>query len=141
MEMSICKVNKNNVKKQNLNRKQKYFMIKQMHQKIKEKYNKMYPNLKKAQIKVLSAVVLIQRLWRQTKVKLMIGQFLSPRGANTSFTSPRNVHASYSYNELYDRASNRCVNKQTTSLIQYPDDSGQKLMRNVKQGINLTQRS
>lgn len=53
MQMSICKINKqsyinnNNNKKQNSNKKQKYFIIKQMHFKIKEKYSKMYPNLKK----------------------------------------------------------------------------------------------
>lgn len=61
----------------------------------------------------------------------MIGQFLSPRGTSTTFTSPRNVHATYSYNQLYDRPTHRydrgpdrCGNnKQTTSLIQYSDEN------------------
>lgn len=44
-----------------------------MHIKIKQKYYKMYPNLASAEMKVLSAIVLIQRLWRQKKVKDMIG--------------------------------------------------------------------
>lgn len=38
----------------------------------------MYPKLSTAELKVLCAVVLIQRIWRQKKVKDMIGDFLSP---------------------------------------------------------------
>ena len=44
-----------------------------MHYKIKAKYRKVYPSLQKSELKVLSAIILIQRLWRQKKVKEMIG--------------------------------------------------------------------
>lgn len=50
-----------------------------MHLKIKERYAKYFPNLKSQEQRLLCAVILIQRLWRQKKVKLMIGEFLSPR--------------------------------------------------------------
>lgn len=66
-----------------------------MHVKIKEKYRKVFPNLKIHELKLLSAVVLIQRLWRQTKVKMMIGSFLSPR----------NVVPLSSYNQTFGKIS------------------------------------
>ncbi len=54
-------------------------MVKEMHLKIKERYAKYFPNLKSQEQRLLCAVILMQRLWRQKKVKLMIGEFLSPR--------------------------------------------------------------
>ena len=66
-----------------------------MHKKIKEKYKKTFPKLKIPELKVLSAIVLIQRLWRQRKVKEMIGEFLSPRAftisENATFGKPLNM--------------------------------------------------
>ena len=59
-------------------------VIRKMHLKVKEKYRKTFPKLKGNELKVLSAIVLIQRLWRQKKVKDMIGEFLSPRSFNMS---------------------------------------------------------
>ena len=44
-------------------------MVRDMHKKIKEKYKKVYPSLKIPELKVLSAIILLQRLWRQRKVK------------------------------------------------------------------------
>lgn len=47
--------------------------------KINEKYMKELPGLKKRELKFLCSIVLIQRLWRQHKIKNFISEFLSPR--------------------------------------------------------------
>ena len=60
-------------------------LIRDMHCKIKAKYRKVYPSLRTSEIKVLSAIILVQRLWRQRKVKEMIGEFLSPRSFSLSY--------------------------------------------------------
>lgn len=81
-----------NETKSNVVKTQKVDVIRKMHNKIKEKYKKTFPNLKTSELKVLSAIVLIQRLWRQIKVKEMIGEFLTPRAfiisQNATFGKP-----------------------------------------------------
>jgi hypothetical protein len=52
--------------------------------KIIGKYSKLFPNLIREEIRFISCIVLIQRLWRQKKVKEFINDFRSPRNIQNS---------------------------------------------------------
>jgi hypothetical protein len=44
-----------------------------------EKYRKDLPGLKKVELRFLCSIVLIQRLWRQRRIKHLISEYISPR--------------------------------------------------------------
>jgi hypothetical protein len=94
MEASFRKVSRGNTLRNLPTRKEpparmkktKTQIIKEMHLKIKEKCRNDNPTLSCVELKVLSAIILIQKIWKQTKVKSIIGEFLSPR--KTPLTHP-----------------------------------------------------
>lgn len=53
----------------------------ELKQKIEERYRRELPNLKQSELKFFCAMVLVQRLWRQRKIKTLISEFISPRSA------------------------------------------------------------
>ena len=65
--------------------------------KIKTKYNKDFPGLYKDELNFLCSVVLIQRLWRQKRIKDLINEYISPKNkdeVNISAYSHREVNVS-----------------------------------------------
>lgn len=59
--------------------KSKCAHIRELKQKVQEKYYKELPNLKPSELKFYCAIVLVQRLWRQRKIKSLISEFITPR--------------------------------------------------------------
>jgi hypothetical protein len=55
-----------------------------LREQIRNKVEGLYPTLKLSEKKLVCAVILIQRLWRQSKVKNIIGQFLTPKKAGST---------------------------------------------------------
>ena len=53
--------------------------IKELKKKIQDKYRKELPSLKMTELRFFVSIVLIQRLWRQRRIKRIISDFISPR--------------------------------------------------------------
>lgn len=82
----MSKLNKINLKikvpkqKQEFNvERPKIDRTKELRKKIEEKYRKELPALKTFEVKFYCSIVLIQRLWRQRRIKRFISEFISPR--------------------------------------------------------------
>lgn len=79
----LSKLNLNiHIPKENKDRiinKNKENRIKELRKKIEDKYTKDLPSLKLFEMKFFCSIVLIQRLWRQRRIKKFINDFISPR--------------------------------------------------------------
>lgn len=99
----------------------------------------MYPKLEHKELKVLAAIVLIQRIWRQKKVKDLIGDFLSPRAFNVSYeeTIARNLK---NYQKSIESAEDPLI--QNTMKTDHEMESFLEEKNNFKKNtLNISQKS
>ena len=61
--------------------KEKKEILKTMKLKVMKNIHRDYPNLDLNQKKVMSAVIIIQRLWRQRKVKQFVEHYVTPKAS------------------------------------------------------------
>jgi hypothetical protein len=60
-------------------KKTKAEVMRGLREQIRQRVMLQYPALEVKERRLLCAVILVQRLWRQSRVKNIIGQFLTPR--------------------------------------------------------------
>jgi hypothetical protein len=88
--------------------------IRELKQKIQDRYRKELPNLKHAELKFFCSMVLVQRLWRQRKIKSLISEFISPRSSNLDQNLTVDSQREQSLSKLDTTATTQ---EQTSELI------------------------